>query len=311
MKRCPITYENIPDNVDYSQQGLHSIARQLNHLHPLALSAVEQREEAVERSGKMSIQGIQPKLSAQLKIKEGYFKIVDQNGHYILKPQSFDYPELPQNEALTMTLAATIDLEVPAHGLLYSKDSSMTYFIKRFDRIERNKKIAVEDFSQLLGFDRHTKYNSSMEQVVSVIKNYCTFPMIELAKLFKITLFNYLIGNEDMHLKNFSLITRNQKVTLSPAYDFLNSTIAQKKAKEEIALPLKGKKNNLTKNDFLKYFAIECLNLNEKTIINIILNIQKKIPAWKILVHNSFLSNEMQKKYLELLETRCQRLGIL
>ncbi|RUR09265.1 HipA domain-containing protein [Legionella septentrionalis] len=308
MKRCLITYDIISDQENYSQRGLRLLSPQLKKLNPLELSAGEQRQEALDRVGKMSIQGVQKKLSAQLKVKAGCFEIVDQNGHYILKPQSEIYAELPENEAITMCLAKTVGLEVPVHGLVYSKDNSMTYFIKRFDRIGHNKKLAVEDFAQLSGEDRHTKYKSSMEKVIVVIKEFCTFPKIEFVKLFKLTLFNFLIGNEDMHLKNFSLITKDKKISLSPAYDLLNSTIVQKKPKEEIALPLRGRKNNLTKHDFFKYFAVEQLALNPKIIDEILHEFRQAIPRWRQLIGFSYLSRPMQEKYLQLLHERCTRL---
>lgn len=311
MKYCPITYENISDEEDYSQRGLRLLSPQLKKLHPLELSAPEQRMQAVELAGKMSIQGVQVKLSAQLKIKEGHFEIVDQKGHYILKPQSESYPELPQNEAVTMSLAALIGIEVPVHGLVYSKDVSMTYFVKRFDRVGVNKKIPLEDFAQLLGEDRQTKYESSMEKVITVIQNFCTYPKIELVKLFKLTLFNFLTGNEDMHLKNFSLITRDPIISLSPAYDLLNSTIALSQPKEEMALPLNGKKNNLRKKDFLDYFAIERLQLNSNIINGTFQEIQQAIPLWQKLIARSYLSKKMQEKYLHLLAARCKRLEFL
>jgi serine/threonine-protein kinase HipA len=310
MKRCPITYTLITDNENYSSQGLRLLSPQLKNLQPLAYTAAEQRMEAVARAGKMSIQGVQTKLSAQLKIKDGRFEIVEHGGHYILKPPSEHYPELPENEAVTMSMAAMIGLEVPVHGLIYSKDQSMTYFIKRFDRIGHKQKLAVEDFSQLLGLGRDTKYESSMEKIISAITNYCTFPKIEFVKFLKLTLFNFLTGNEDMHLKNFSLITRDQKITLSPVYDLLNTTIALTNAHEELALPLNGKKNNLTKNDFWKYLAIERLGLNHKIILDIQQEISNIIPAWRKLIGDSFLSLPMQEKYLKLLDARCERLGI-
>ncbi|MCX7115755.1 MAG: HipA domain-containing protein [Gammaproteobacteria bacterium] len=311
MKHCPITYEVISDEETYSQRGLHILSAQLNNLYPLTLNADEQRQEAVARVGKMSIQGVQTKFSAQLKIKEERFEMVDQQGHFILKPQSEYYAELPENEAITMTLAATIGLEVPVHGLVYSKDNSMTYFIKRFDRIGHNKKLALEDFAQLLGVDRYTKYESSMEKVISVISTYCTFPKIEFVKLFKLTVFNFLIGNEDMHLKNFSLLTRDQLITLSPAYDLLNTTIAQKDPKEETALPLNGKKRNFKKKDFLEYLAIERLGLNQNVIQDVTQTIQRMLPTWRYLIGCSFLSQAMQEKYMSVLEERCQRLGLI
>lgn len=310
MKRCPITYEIISEKENYSQRGLRTLSPQLKNLKIINLSAEEQRKDAITRAGKMSVQGMQPKLSAQLKIKEGYFKIVDQNGHYILKPQSEYYSELPENEAITMSLAAKISgFEVPVHGLLYSKDNSMTYFIKRFDRVGHTKKVAVEDFAQLSGANRHTKYKSSMENVTTIIEKYCSFPKIEFIKLFKLTLFNFLIGNEDMHLKNFSLITRNQIVTLSPMYDLVNSSIVMK-AEEELALPLKGRKNNLRKSILIDYFAAERLGLNQNVIMETLQEFKRLIPEWKKMINESFLSQEMQNKYVELLDERCRRLEL-
>jgi serine/threonine-protein kinase HipA len=310
MKRCPITYEIINDQEHYSQRGLHLLSTQLKNLRPLDLSADEQRQEVIARVGKMSIQGVQKKLSAKLRIKDECFEIVDQKGQFILKPQSDIYPELPENEAITMTLAKTIGLEIPIHGLVYSKDNSLTYFIKRFDRIGHNKKLALEDFAQLSGEDRHTKYKSSMEKVITVIEQFCTFPKIEFVNLFKLTLFNFLVGNEDMHLKNFSLITRDRKISMSPAYDLLNSSIAQKNTKEEIALPLNGKKNNLTKRDLFKYFAVEKLRLNKNTTDVIVEEFYQVMPKWREMIACSFLSHPMQEKYLELLDQRCKQINI-
>lgn len=311
MKYCPITYDMINNQSVYSQRGLRLLSPKLKDLQPLPLSAVEQRQEAIARAGKMSIQGIQTKLSARLSIKEERFDLVDQYGQYILKTPSSDYPELPENEGITMTLASTIGIEVPVHGLIYSKDNSMTYFIKRFDRAGHSKQIALEDFSQLLGLSRDNKYDSSMEQVIKVIKKYCTFPKIELVKLFKLTLFNYLIGNEDMHLKNFSLITHERKITLAPAYDLLNTSIALQNPHEELALPLNGKKRYLTKRDFFDYFAIEKLELNQLVIQQVVATIKQKLPYWQELIGRSYLSAGMQKKYLALLNERCDRLGWL
>ena len=310
MKYCPITNEIIDDNSQFSKRGLRVLSPQLKNLQPLLLTAEQQRNEAIMRVGKMSIQGVQAKLSATLRIKKECFEIVDSKGSFILKTQSATYPELPENEALTMSLAATIGLEVPVHGLIYAIDNSMTYFIKRFDRLPGNKKLAVEDFTQLLSLDRDTKYKSSMENVAKVVSDYCTFPVIEFVKLFRLTLFNYLIGNEDMHLKNFSLITRNDKITLSPVYDLLNTTIAIAKPTEEIALPLGGKKKNLTRNTLLEYFAKERLGLNQKIINEITADFQAKLPVWRQMIEQSFLSAGMKKAYLDLLSERQRRIGL-
>jgi len=208
-----------------------------------------------------------------------------------------------------MRLAASIGVEVPLHGLIYSKDGSLTYFIRRFDRKGQKDKIAVEDFAQLAGLSRDTKYNFSMERLVNLIDHYCTFPAVEKAKLFKLVLFSFLIGNEDMHLKNYSIIIRNDKVELSPAYDLLNSSIVLKGDIEEIALSLKGKKRNLNRNMLVNYFGKERCNLTDKVTERILETIQAKLPTWFNLIDISFLSSEMKDKYRELLQKRISILG--
>ena len=175
MNRCPITYEEIPDG-KYSLRGLHRLSRQLSALEPLPYTAEEQRLEAVRRATRMSIQGVQPKLSARLNVSAQTFEVVDLHGQYILKPPSEIYPEVPENEDLTMRLATLAGIEVPLHGMVYSRDGSLTYFIRRFDRNGRGAKLAVEDFAQLQGRTRDTKYDSSMEQVANTVSESAHFP---------------------------------------------------------------------------------------------------------------------------------------
>ncbi|WP_353168607.1 HipA domain-containing protein [Flavobacterium sp.] len=305
MNRCPITYE-LCGNDKYSEKGLRMIAPKLTQLNDLPYTAAELRQEAANRAKKLSIQGVQPKLSASISVVEQEFKIVDQFGTYIIKPQNDLFPELPQNEDVTMRMAKAFGLDVPLHGMLYAKDGSLSYFIKRFDRYGKGKKIATEDFAQLTGNTRDTKYRFTMEKLVPVIDEFCSFPAIEKADFFKRILFCYVTGNEDMHLKNFSLITKNGKTTLTPIYDFLNSSIAIKNPEEEIALTLNGKKNNLKASDFMDYYAKERLQLNEKIIATILEQMHNAIPKWKELLEISFLSDDMKEKYLGLLEVKTQ-----
>lgn len=309
MNRCPITYEPLADEQTYSPEGLRLLNRNLKSLAPLGFTAEQQREEAIARAGKMSIQGLQLKLSAVLRISEGAFEVVDRGGKYILKPQSVVFPELPENEDLTMRMAEAVGIEVPTHGLLRSVDDSFTYFIQRFDRAGRER-LPLEDFAQLSGATRETKYDSSMEKVAGIIDQFCTFPAIERVRLFERTLFSFLTGNEDMHLKNFSLITRHQKIELAPAYDFLNTTIALKNAKEELALPLRGKRSKLTRNDLLNHFARERLQLNEGVLGDVLARFGKAIPIWRELLDWSFLSIQMKEKYAATLTERIARLQL-
>ena len=302
MNKCPITYEPCGNDL-YSAKGLHLLSRNLNELKPFPYTIDEQINEAIERASKMSIQGVQPKLSARLSIKNKIFEIVDRGGTFILKPQNLYYKELPQNEALTMKLAGLAGLEVPLHGMIYSKDGSLTYFIKRFDRTPRGKKIAVEDFAQLAGSRRDNKYDYSMEKAADLIERFCTFPVLEKIKFFKLVFFNFLTGNEDSHLKNFSLITRNNKVELAPCYDLLNTSLAGV-SKEEIALPIGGKKKNLTRNILIDYFGRKKLGLNEKIIEDSLNDFSSCYTSWLKTIEISFLSGELKSKYIELLNKR-------
>lgn len=305
MNRCPITYE-LCGTEKYSEKGLRMIASKLTYLNDLPYTAVELRQEAANRAKKLSIQGVQPKLSAAISVVDQEFKIVDQFGTYIIKPQNDLFPQLPENEDVTMRMAKVFGLEVPFHGMVYGKDGSLSYFIKRFDRYGKGNKLATEDFAQLTGNTRDTKYRFTMEKLIPVLDEYCSFPAIEKADFFKRILFCYVTGNEDMHLKNFSLITKNGKTMLTPVYDFLNSTIAIKNPEEEIALTLKGKKSNLKAADFIEYYAKDRLQLNDKTVSIILEQMQQAIPKWKELLEISFLSKDMKEKYLNLLETKTQ-----
>ena len=304
MNKCPITYEKCEGR--YSQNGLKLISRNLTNLKDLNYSAEELRHEAAKRATKMSIQGVQPKLSALLRIQQSKFEIVDIKGKYIIKPQHHIYPQLPENEDLTMKMASTCGIDTPIHGMVYAKDGTLSYFIKRYDRAGKNSKLHVEDFAQLAGEKRDTKYDYSVEKIIQLIDKNCTFPQIEKMKFFKRFLFNFLVGNEDMHLKNYSIISQNDKIELCPAYDFLNTSIVLGKDVEETALTLKGKKKNLSKIILLDYLGFERLKLNGTVIDNTIEALRNAIPSWIELIDSSFLNQDLKDDYKALLEKRIQ-----
>ncbi len=309
MNRCPLTYQQC-DGL-YSYTGLRRLSPALQELQILPYSAPDQLREAAARAGKLSIQGVQPKLSAVLVPAERCFRLVDSGGRYILKPQHPAYPSLPENEDLTMRLASLAGIEVPLHGLLWCSDGSMTYFISRFDRKGRSQRLAVEDFAQLMERNRETKYGSSMESLAKTIDARCTFPVVQRRELFLRSLFCYLTGNEDMHLKNFSLLTRNGIVGLSPAYDLLNTTLVLPGDCEEVALPLRGKRRRLTRSDWIDYWAVERLRLQPKTMEATLAQLKAALPSMIALVGKSFLSNDRREGYLAILRSRASTLGLL
>lgn len=308
MLRCPITYEEIEGGARYSKDGLSSLSRNLTDLLPLPYTVEEQLRLASELAAKISIQGVQPKLSVKLQVEQNSFIVVEKGGQYILKPQNPIFSNLPENEDLTMKLAASAGLEVPLHGLAWAKDENLFYFIKRFDRHKNGEKIAVEDFAQLAGLSRDTKYSYSVEKVIALINTYMTFPVIEKVKFFHLFLFNFLSGNEDAHLKNYSVILRDEKRQLSPCYDLLNTTLAMAGGvAEESALPLSGKKRNIGKNEIFRYLARERLQLTEKVISSVAEKMEGCLSSWERTIEKSFLPPEQKEMYWKIVSERAKR----
>ena len=115
---------------------------------------------------------------------------------------------------------------------------------------------------------------------------------------------NFLIGNEDMHLKNFSLITHDDKVGLSPAYDIINTTLALMDPQEEIALPVKGKKSKLNRSLLIDYFGRDRLGLTEQAVTKVLEQISSAFLLWPGLINRSFLSPELKEAFLKLVDAR-------
>lgn len=312
MKRCPLSYEQLEGGQGpYTPAGLRRLAPNLKSLAPLPFTSATLVEEAAARAPKMSIGGVQPKLSAVLRVSDGRFDPVDRGGRFILKPESPQYPEVPANEDLTMRLAARAGLYVPAHGLVWTASGDLCYVIRRFDRTGQSGRRHVEDFAQLIGENRETKYESSIEKVAGAIEQFCTFPRVEHIVLLRMVLVSFLTGNEDMHLKNFSLIVDDKGIVkLSPIYDMVNSSIVLRNPQEESALPLQGKKSRFNRRHFVDYLADERLRLPKRATETVLSELQAALPDWMALIERSFLSVEKKEAYRELVQERCRRLGL-
>ncbi len=263
--------------------------------------------EQVIRS-QTSLTGVQPKLSLNLNKHEGTSRltIVGLWGNYIFKPQTEDYIQLPENEDLTMHLAEAAKISVVPHSLIRMADGELGYITKRIDRTKNGEKVDMEDMCQLTLHPTEYKYKGSHEQIAKAIMQYCDMPKLELANYMQLLLFCFVTGNNDMHLKNFSIYRPKNIYQLAPAYDLLNIAIANPIDKEELALTLSGRKSKLQLKDFLK--AGESMGLEEKVITHLIGNMQKALPKWKMLIQSSFLTEEMKVKYEQLVTSRLERL---
>lgn len=257
----------------------------------------------------IAVTGVQPKLSLQLEKSLNdvpRLTIVGIYGDYILKPPSNEFPELPQNEDLTMHLAEAVGIKTAMHSLIRLQSGELAYVTKRFDRV-KGQKISVEDFNQLSENLTEYKYRGSVEKLGKLVQKYTSNIGIETQRLFELVVFSYLTGNADMHLKNYSIIQNDfGEYELSPAYDLLNTKLVMPEDQEEYALTINGKKSKLNKNDFYK--LAQSLNLQEKVVQTIYKRFIKILPKWKLLISQSFLSFDMQQQYLEQLEHKFQRI---
>lgn len=265
-------------------------------------------KEIIKRS--VTIPGVQPKLSLSLQKnsadpKKSRLTIVGLWGEYILKPQSERFQNLPENEDLVMHLAEIAGINTAQHTLLKTDSGQLAYITKRFDRVD-GKKIPMEDFCQLAELLSADKYKSTMEKAGVLIAKYSSpsTRAADLIKYFDIALFSFLVGNSDMHLKNFSIIKDSEnQYRLSPAYDLLSSNLALPSDEEQMALHVHGKKNRIRRPDFISLG--KHIGLTEPMIEKIINKYdQEMLNKFEEFTAISFLSSELKEKFITLMRSR-------
>ncbi len=271
----------------------------------------ELAKNVVERS--VAVPGVQPKLSLSL-VKEaldngnaGRLTVVGAlGGNYIFKPPTADYPEMPQNEHLTMRIAQAFGIRTVPSSLIRLESGELSYITRRIDRTTSGEKIHMIDMFQILeAFD---KYKSSMERVGKSLGEHSSNTLLDKLYFLELSIFSFLTGNNDMHLKNFSMInTGGAEWSLSPAYDLLNVAIVNPKDTEDLALTLEGKKKKLRRENFVRLG--KALELNEKQVEGVFKRFIKNQSIAIEWIDNSFLSDEYKEKYKVLLRERYSRLS--
>jgi len=254
-----------------------------------------------------TLTGVQPKLSLNLdKHKDSQkLTIVGLWGGYIFKPQTEHFAMLPENEDLTMHLAEIAKIKVVPHTLIRMKDGSIGYLTKRIDRTDNGEKIAMEDMCQLTERQTEHKYRSSYEQIGKAIRKYSTSAQLDMVDYLELVYFSWLIGNNDMHLKNFSLYSPDGEPVLTPAYDLLNVVISNPADDEELALNLNGKKKRIKDADFKETF--KTCGVPEIVFDRIKKKYVVLLPKFEEEIQNSFLSQELKTSYIDLLQKRLNR----
>lgn len=268
----------------------------------VALSHAEVLAKAQEMAGRMSISGVQPKLS--MSRQGGQLVPVNGGGQFILKPQTERFHSLPQNENVCMLIAGRLGIVVPPHGLFDLRDGSPAYLVRRFDRTPDGQKLRCEDFLQILG--ENDKYAGSLERVGKKIRELSDIPGLDAQLFFERALLNFLLGNGDAHLKNFSLLESDDGgLRLSPAYDVVCSKAVIPK-ETDCALTLNGKSDKIGRRDFEA--LAEALKIPPKVVATIFARFGKSRPMMLEEIAHSRLSAELQEKVRLVVEARHQRL---
>lgn len=304
MSKCLYCYKEVASGDDFHAAcslaffGVENSPRMEYALREMSQLA----RQVVERS--ISVPGVQPKLSMSLTTdnkKDKRLTVVGAlGGNYIFKPPSEDYPEMPANEHLTMKMAQLFNIDVVPHSLIRLASGELSYITKRIDRNGDGSKIHMIDMFQVVeAFD---KYRGSMERIGKAIHEYADNTFLDILRFYELTVFSYLTGNNDMHLKNFSMLKTSYGWALSPAYDLLNVAIVNPEDTEELALTIAGKRKKITKKTLIEFGV--GLGLSKKQIESVFRRFKVFHEDAVKLINMSFLSEEMQSNYIELLENR-------
>ena len=248
---------------------------------------------------KTTLTGVQPKLSMDInrggRDEPDRLTIVGLWGRYILKPKSDSYPWLPEDEDLTMHLAEIAKIQVVPHALIRFSDGELTYITRRIDRDNDGRKYLMEDACQLSQRLADDKYKSSYENIAKLIRQFSSMAQLDLVNYWEVVVFSWVTGNSDMHLKNFSLLSRVPGLyTLAPAYDLLNVHLLFDDP-EELALTLNGRKRKITRQNFIN--AMRTSGIDDKVITNVLQKFQKVQARWNAFIDQSFLPADMREQY--------------
>lgn len=304
MNRCLSCAAALPDSADryhahclqqlFGTDTLPQVDVDLARLHTLALAMV----------GRISVSGVQRKLSVQLDGARATLQIAVAQGRYLLKPQAGTFPNLPENEWLTQRLAALAGIAVPPAALIALRDGTWAYVVRRFDRLDDGRKLAMEDFCQLAELLPSDKYDGSAERCGKLVQRFASEPLVELLRLYRQLVFTWWVGNGDLHLKNLALLRGDDgRWRLSPAFDQLNTRLVL--PDDPLALPVCGKRDNL-RTDTWRELATR-LGIGKRAAARVLEELDELLPAATALVADAPLPEAMRQQYSELLAARVPR----
>jgi serine/threonine-protein kinase HipA len=286
----------------------------------------EDAEKFMENRKRISISGVQEKLSFILDKNKLRLTNKGEQGNYILKPIPKDLKkadQVPANEHLTMQIARQVyRIYTAENALIFFKNGEPAYITKRFDVKDSGTKWGKEDFATLAGKTSENagpdfKYEYSYEELTELVRKFVPAYIVELEKIFSLIVFNYLFSNGDAHLKNFSILeTLNGDYTLSPAYDLINTRIHINDTDFALNRGLfkdnfeseKMKRNGHTGLEDFHVFANR-LGIKQKRRDKLLAPFLEKQLMVEQLIQRSFLNDRTKREYLLHYQTKLNHLN--
>lgn len=314
MKKCLCCYQPLHDGeVDYHPRCAkrlfgQSIAPSLPYtrkdINKLAQVVVESRT---------TVTGVQAKLSMDLEHdangRAQRLTIVGVMGRFILKPQTERFECLPEMEDLTMHLAEIARIPTVPHALIRFADGELNYITRRIDRTDDGHKLPMEDMCQLAGKLTEQKYQGSYELIAKLIERYSSVPKLDIVNFWEQVVFSWIVGNADMHLKNFSLYSeKSGRYVLTPTYDQVSTAIVMPEDTDQLALPLNGFQKKLLSMDFAQ--AMEQSGLDGKMVQRIFNRFIPLKDKWFACIDASFVSEQQKTQFKELISNRIETLSM-
>lgn len=317
IKYCPGTLAE--GFTTYSPTCLRNMFNNKKVSHILPYDAPQANEvdaeKFMENRKRISISGVQEKMSLLLNKNNLRLTENGEQGTYILKPIPRDLKkvdQVPANEHLTMQIASKVfGINTAQNAMIFFKNGSPAYITKRFDVKNDGSKWGKEDFATLAGRTKDNagadfKYTYSYEAAAAIIRQYVPAWRVEIEKYFIIVVFNYLFLNGDAHLKNFSLLeSETGDYLLSPAYDLINTRLHVDDT--DFALDKGLFEDNYQSETFKKTFHrgkqdfeefAKRIGVSENRIEKLLEPFLMKQKTVETLVNSSFLNTPNKRGYL-------------
>lgn len=309
----------------YSKSHLKSFYGKIDSLY-IKGTANEFDELVMDHTAGASISGVQRKMFMHL---EDGVLMPSNNGEYIVKPTPNKFRSLSENEHAIMKLSEAVGLKTAQCSVIPFEDGELAYITKRFDLISNSKeRLFIEDGASICNVaPRHKdsdslSYESTLKQMVDSCAGAQAAALIAL----RILIFGYVVGNNDMHLKNFSLYRKptNKTVTFdgfTPVYDMLSVAPYKEYFGTELSLSLlesEAENARFSKSyDSYGYYTFEDFYLlaqslgiaaiaATKLIPSFVAEINKKAPPTII---NSNLPDDLKQLLLERIASKCAAMG--